>query len=420
MKEKQVFSRRKFLVRSATALGGAFLAWTHHLLGTPATRAQEPTLTPQAYLPLLLGSGEPPPEPSKPRVVHVRDPGATDWDGTGMFYNAVDQATVTNMVHAGLQLLTGHETWSDIWNALFERAHPDGYSAGQKIAVKVNLNMSQDCESHGNIIDALPQPVLGMISGMVAAGVEPGDVIVYDSIRVPTRYLRDPIWAVYPEVKFLGAVPGTSPCRDVIAPSYGVDPSLTVGFNDPDGNISDRQLNMPIIKAHSGQDRNPVTLGFKNHFGSIDRISGNGNDDLHNYIYNSDPLYRTTYSPLVDICRNLNVRDKTILILGDGLYGGTFWGSEPFRSWDIFGGDACNSLFFGIDPVASDCVMADLIASEGMVTREHTYDYLFCAQEAGLGTCEGTRDDPGGEPLQMPYGSGYQDIEYVRMDLGSG
>jgi hypothetical protein len=109
--------------------------------------------------------------------------------------------------------------------------------------------MSQDCESHGNIIDALPQPVLGMISGMVAAGVEPGDVIVYDSIRVPTRYLRDPIWAVYPEVKFLGAVPGTSPCRDVIAPSYGVDPSLTVGFNDPDGNISDRQLADVLYEA---------------------------------------------------------------------------------------------------------------------------------------------------------------------------
>jgi hypothetical protein len=434
MNEKRIFSRRKFLVGSATALGGALLAWIHHLLGTPLTQAQEPALSPQAYLPLLFGTGEPPPEPSKPRVVHVRDPGATDWDGTGMFYNAVDQATVTNMVHRGLQLLTGQETWPDIWNALFERVQPGGYAAGQKIAVKVNLNMTYefDCESHGNIIDALPQPVLGMISGLVAAGVSPGDIIVYDSIRDPTSYFRNPIWAAYPRVKLLGAFPGTSPCPGVIAPSYGVDPSLTVGFNDPDGNINDRQLadvlyeatyliNMPIIKAHNVEAGNPVTLSFKNHYGSIDYIIRAGDVYLHDYILNTTSLYRPTYSPLVDIWLNPNIRDKTILILGDGLYGSTSCCDPPIKSWDIFGGDACNSLFFGADPVATDCVMADLVVAEDdRVTREHTYDYIFCAQEAGLGTCEGTREDPGGEPLHTPYGIGYQDIDYVRMDLGSG
>jgi hypothetical protein len=434
MNEKHIVSRRKFLVSLATALGGAFLAWTHHLLGTPATQAQQPTLTPQAYLPLLFSSGEAPPGPFKPRVVHVRDPRATDWDGTGMFYNAVDQAAVTDMVHSGLQLLTGQEAWPDIWNALFEPVQPGGYSAGQKIAVKVNLNMTYefDCASHGNIIDALPQPVLGLISGLVAAGVRPGDITVYDSIRDPTSYFRDPIWAAYPDVRLLGAFRGTSQCPGVIAPSYGVDPSLTVSFSDPDGNISDRQLadvlyeatyliNMPIIKAHNVEAGNPVTLSFKNHYGSIDYIIRAGDEYLHDYILNTTALYRPTYSPLVDIWLNPNIKDKTILILGDGLYGGTSCCSEPIQSWDIFGGDACNSLFFGIDPVATDCVMADLIVAEDdRVTRQHTYDYLFCAQEAGLGACEGTRDDPGGEPLPMPYGSGYQDIEYVRKDLGSG
>jgi hypothetical protein len=331
------------------------------------------------------------------------------------------------MVQTGLQLLTDQEAWPEIWGMLFGRVDPGGYRAGQKVAIKVNLNMSQDCDSHANIIDALPQPVVSLLSGMEAAGIQPGDVTVYDSIRVPPRYLRDPIWAVYPKLKFLG----TGGCPDVIAPSHGKHASLTVGFDDPYGYINDRQLadalydasyviNMPIIKAHSGQDNNPVTLGFKNHFGSIDRITGSGNDSLHSYIFNSDPLYQSTYSPLVDIYRNPNIRDKTVLVIGDGLYGGTSWGSPPIQSWNIFGHDACNSLFFGIDPVATDCVMADLIVAEGMVTTAHTYDYLFCAEEAGLGVCEGTRDDPGGEPLQAPYGVGYQKIEYVRMDLGSG
>jgi len=428
MNKQNIFSRRKFLVGSATALGGALMGWMHHLLRAPITRAQEPTLTPQAYLPLVFGSGEPPPNP---RVVHVRDPRATDWDGATPFYDAVDQDVVTSMVQTGLQLLTGQTFWADIWNVLFGQVNPEGYATGQKIAIKVNLNMSRDCNSHGNIIDALPQPILGLIYGMVAAGVQPGDIIVYDSIRVPSRYLRDPFRPDYPDVKFLGAVPGTSPCPGVIAPSYGIDPSLTIPFYDPDGYISDRQLadvlydanyviNLPIIKRHSGEDRIPVTLSFKNHFGSIDAITGNGNDNLHHTIDITHDLYQTTYSPLVDICRNPNIRDKTILILGDGLYGGTEWGSPPIQSWSIFGNDACNSLFFGVDPVATDCVMADLIMAEGLVTTTHTYDYLFCAQEAGLGTCEGTRDKPGGDPLHTPYGSGYQKIEYVRMDLGSG
>jgi hypothetical protein len=175
-------------------------------------------------------------------------------------------------------------------------------------------------------------------------------------------------------------------------------------------------INMPIIKRHGGDGANPVTLSFKNHFGSLNRINGNYPDDLHLYLDTSGSLYRTTYSPFVDIYSNPNIRDKTVLILGDGLFGGTRWSSEPIQSWDIFGGDACNSLFFGVDPVATDCVMADLLVAEELVSKAHTYDYLFCAQEAGLGVCEGTRTDPGGDPLQTPYGSGYADLEYIRED----
>lgn len=420
MNEKRHFTRRKFLIGSAATLGGVILAWMQRLLGIPETQAQEPELTPQVYLPIVFGSGEPLP---KPRIVHVRDADATNWNGTGFFYNAVDQDVVNSMVQTGLQLLTSQDSWADIWSALFERVHPGGYSIGQKIAIKVNLNMSRDCGSHDNVIDALPQPVLALISGLVAAGVQPGDVTVYDSIRPIPSYLSDPIWAVYPDVKFLG----TGSCPDVIAPSHGKDSSLTVRFNDPDGNLQDRQLadvlydatyviNMPIIKRHGGDNANPVTLAFKNHFGSLDRIYDSGNDDLHLYIDTSSSLYRTTYSPLVDIYLNTNIRDKTVLILGDGLYGGTSWGSPPIQSWSIFGNDACNSLFFGTDSVATDCVMADLIVAEGLVSKAHTYDYLFCAEEAGLGVCEGTRSDPGGDPLQEPYGSGYDDIEYVRTE----
>jgi hypothetical protein len=161
MNDKRLFTRRKSLIGSAATLGGVILAWTQRLLGIPAARAQEPELTPQVYLHIVTRSDE----PAKPCVVHVRDADATDWNGTDLFYNAVDQDVVNSMVQTGLQLLTGQESWA------FEPVHPGGYLAGQKIAIKVNLNMSRNCDSHGNVIDALPQPVLALISGLVAAGV---------------------------------------------------------------------------------------------------------------------------------------------------------------------------------------------------------------------------------------------------------
>jgi hypothetical protein len=425
MNEKHTISRRKFLTGSMAVLGGIVLAWTHRLLGAPITHAQEPPLTPRAYLPLIFSSNRP---LFQRGVVHVRDADATNWNGSGYFYNAVNQDVVNNMVESGLQHLTGQSSWADIWGTLFEPVQAGGYSAGQKIAIKVNLNNGHQCSGHGNVIDALPQPVLALISGMVAAGVRSSDIIVYDASRVVPIYLSDAIWASYSDVTIVGE----GGCSGVIAPRFGTDSSLTIRFNDLENNLTDRLLpdvlydvtyliNMPIIKRHGGDGENPVTLGFKNHYGSLNYVVGPGDEYLHQYIDTDGfEYYRATYSPFVDIYSNPNIQDKTVLILGDGLFGGTRWSSEPIQSWSIFGNDACNSLFFGVDPVATDCVMADLLTAEGLVTSSHTYDYLFCAQEAGLGTCEGTRADPGGDPLRMPYGSGYQDIEYMRMDLGSG
>jgi hypothetical protein len=169
---------------------------------------------------------------------------------------------------------------------------------------------------------------------------------------------------------------------------------------------------MPILKRHG---INPVSLGFKNHFGSINNITRAGDDDLHNYIRPSNPLYSPTYSPLVDIYQNPNIKDKTILTVGDALYGAFGATQAPPTSWNTFG-DAPNSFLFSKDPVAIDCVMVDFLVAEGQVGNS-AHDYLFCAEGVGLGVCEGTRADPGGNPWQMPYGSGYSKIAYTRVDL---
>ncbi len=414
-------TRRKFVAGALSA--GAALA-AGKLLSAPGSSQAAPIdVTPQAYLPLVLG------EQTKPRVVHVRDAGATNWS-SGAFYNAVSQSTVSAMVQSGLQTLTGKTAWADVWAALFTRIQPSGYMPGQKIAVKVNFNNSgysdNDCFTHNNYIDALPQPLVGLMAGLVAAGVQASDVVAYDSLRLIPTYFRNPLTAAFPGITFVG---GGSACSGVIPASHGKHPSLTVRFTHPTGNLLNRLLadvlydatyviNVPILKRHEGDSGIPVTLGFKHHLGSLDYIGGSGADDMHLYIRPTDTgTYSSSYNPLVDIYCNPNIGSKTVLTVGDGLFGSPYGHLAIVpKSWPTFG-DAPNSLFFATDPVAIDCVMTDFLHAEGQPATLHAYDVLYCAAEAGLGVCEGTREAPGGDPWQTPYGSGYTDLRYVRLDL---
>ena len=381
------------------------------------TPTPTPTATPTATPTTEPGTG--------PKVVHVRNGNATDWDGSGWYGDAVTQTAVDTMVQQGLQDLTGKSSWVDVWNDLFSQVQPSGYQVGQKIAIKVNFNNSYNnggCSGMGNIIDALPHPVKALLAGLVAAGVDQNDIWIYDATmngrEIPDRF-RTPILSSYPAVQFYGK----GECNGVNPVSHGGHSSLTVHFSDPHGNLSDRQLtdvlynatyliNMPILKIHG---IHPVSLGFKNHFGSINAIILGGNNDLHHYIMPSGDFYSPTYSPMVEMFQNTNIKDKTILTAGDALYGAFGAVIAPPTSWNTFG-DAPNSLLFAKDPVAIDCVMIDLLVAEKGV-KDDAYDYLFVAHDAGLGVCEGTRSNPGGDPWQEPYGSGYSQIQYLRRDL---
>jgi hypothetical protein len=64
-------------------------------------------------------------------------------------------------------------------------------------------------------------------------------------------------------------------------------------------------INMPIMKKHRVAG---VWSSFKHHFGSIDGCD-------------QDPSYLPGYSGLVDIYRNPLINGKTVLLMGDGLYG---------------------------------------------------------------------------------------------------
>ena len=157
--------------------------------------------------------------------------------------------------------------------------------------------------------------------------------------------------------------------------------------------------------AGNQEGLHPVTLGFKNHFGSLHSLGSLGStfDNPHYYINPNDLRYDRNSSPLVDINANANLAAKTVLTVGDGLFGAPSVGATPVP-WKTFGGQAANSLLFSRDPVAIDCVMCDLLRAEWGL-NEAAYDYLRLAQERGLGTFE--RGDP--------WGSGYNILSYTQV-----
>jgi uncharacterized protein (DUF362 family) len=340
------------------------------------------------------------------RVVHAHSPEATSWDyATGWYGDYVNQGVVDAMTDRGVMALTDTTTLVDAWGALLP-----AYTAGQKVAIKINLN-NAGCDSSDNVIDALPQPVNAVIRGLKSIGVSESDIDVYDVTNgwhqgaMPER-LVNKVAALFPAVQY-DAYASWCP----IPLHLGYSATERIHFNVPAGKppISDRPvcnalvdadylINMPIMKKHGMAG---VTLGFKNHFGSLEHC-----DYVHWSVDLGDGNYTSAYNGLVDIYNNPHIRDKTVLTVGDALYAARVNNySEIPSPWPSFDDQSPNSLFFSTDPVAIDSVMVDFLNEENGVP-DGSDDYLALAAASGLGAYE--RWDASHE---------YQVIDYQRIEV---
>ncbi len=390
-------SRRQFLRRAGLGLAAGAAAAAG--VGGQPVKADPPPFP--FYLPVVLA---PPAD-----VVRVHADAATSWDYlTGWNGDYVSLATVTAMMERGLRQVTGAATPAAAWAMLLP-----GYTPGKKIAVKVNLNNAVKDDAD-NIIDALPQVAMALLKTLcVDFGAAQQDVMIYDAVRpMPGRFYT-PVHAAYPQVGLFDNGGGYAPQR---ATFNHVDSSLRVTFTQPNMKASryltdllfqaTYVINIPIMKKHG---THPVTLGFKNHFGSLENLGSLGpNDDPHIYINPNNGLYNPATIPLVDINANPNLR-KTVLTVGDALYAASTVAAIPQR-WATFGNKSPNSLLFSRDPVAVDCVMVDLLRAEfGLAgfPEDSAYDYLSNAAARGLGRFE--KGDP--------WGAGYNKIRYQVVDV---
>jgi uncharacterized protein (DUF362 family) len=393
-KPRDGITRRRFLTGAAAAAGYLAVSPARRLIGAaPESNAEGRELPHHVFLPLVATH-----RPPKPKVVHIHSSDATSWDyATGWYGDFVSQNEVDHLVDRGVMELTGTASRAAAWQALIP-----GYVAGQRIAIKVNLNNAGTMADSDNRVDALIEVVNSVVQGLVDAGVSQPDVWVYDAVRsIPNRFRNG---CDYAGVVFSGS--------DVNF--QGFSNTQVVNFDEPPGTLLPDQrisqvlvdahylINMPIMKKHGHAY---VTLAFKNHFGSIQKCW-----EVHELTFPYMAAYEPEYSPMVDIYRNPHFGAKTVLTIGDGLYGSRGDQSSTPAPWVTFGSQAPNSLFFSLDPVALDCVMYDFLVAEAGVASGAD-NYLVAAAQEGLGVFE-HRASGVSDPEEW-----YSLIDYVYVDL---
>jgi len=297
------------------------------------------------------------------RVVSVYNSDATNYDYvTGYHWEYVDQSVVNNMVAQGVMALTGETNTVDAWNELVP------YQAGESILIKFNFNNSGCTTGGDNNIDPIAETANAIVDGLTSIGV-PGDKIwMADPSRSVSDRFRSGI--INPNIQYYSYYSCSSPnyhSVDYVDPG---SPAASIATCPAGEKIlpsqvfvdADHLINVPILKSHGSY----VTLALKNHYGSV-MCENYTRSTMHAYFNqggNSAGCDLNTTNILADINNNPHIKNKTRLVVGDGLFGNAYTNWQDTERWNIFGNDDSNILFFSTDPVAISSVMTDYIMAE--------------------------------------------------------
>ena len=336
------------------------------------------------------------------RVVWVHNPEATSWDGsTGHWWDEgnIDQATVSEMFSQALRKQTGQPDDRAAWQALFKYFNDThdrpgtGYQAGEKIAIKINMNTGGSPNYQGNASFTSPPMICALLRQLVTeAGVPATDIAVYDATRyIPdsvTERCRTPELAGVQFVDWAGGIGKEVYRRDLKCQIHWSE--------DVHGNptylptcVTQAQyiINLASLKGHNLAG---VSLCAKNHFGTLcSDLEGKPTQqapqgaNIHGYVaahdYSWGPEWTWpqrpmgTYNALVDLMGHKHLGAKTLLFMLDGLYASenqsdeithdSRWQSKPFgNNWP-------SSLFISQDGVAIDSVGLDFLRSEPTILK---------------------------------------------------
>ncbi len=371
------------------------------------------------------------------RVVWVHEKEATSWDGSSNYWWSADntnQAIVDSMAKHTIQWLTNENDLAKAYDMIFRyfnRTNDKGdvaYTAGEKIAIKVNMNNSKSPDSPDNKANTTPQVLLSYIRHLVnIVGVAESNILVYDKSRSITMAIYTTITHEYPGIQFMddNGYEGKNNWR-----KYEIDGDAQINWSEeltlereggnatflPKGvSQADYIINLANLKGHS---LTGVTMCAKNHLGTFYSYDeeydyyGPKAAGVHPYIAAHDhgtcggsgnwdfcasPM--GSYNSLVDLMGHKDIGKKTLLFIIDALYCSTSQGGTPTK-WSMapFNNDWTSSLFISQDGVAIESVGLDFLRSEP--TQNNVYgsvdNYLHEASQAD-NPPSGTKYDPEGE-----------------------
>jgi hypothetical protein len=383
---------KQYIVRSRYMLTGVFIAATFLLSALFISQNKIPVFANEkvatANIPVGMGRGIFP-----GRVVWTFDPEVAKFDGkTGNWWDEANtlQTETDKMLKESLQVLTAKENELKAWEALFmhfnltKKSQPSGYTASQKIAIKINQNNTNSQTSSKNI-NATPQMILSLLKSLInEAGVPQKCITVFDASRFVTDNIYNKCHAVYPEVIFVDNVGGNGRVK-----STYVDNAIP--FSENNGSLArgialcaveaDYLINMALLKGHSGQG---VTLCGKNWYGATS-INSDYTKNAHNN-FSPDPSGKDRYMTFVDYMGHKDLGEKTVLYIIDGIYASKAVSGIPSLRWQMkpFYNRWPSSMFVSQDPVAIDAVGLDFLRSEwpDMPDMLYAEKYLIEAAQA--------------------------------------
>jgi hypothetical protein len=249
-----------------------------------------------------------------------------------------------------------------------------------------DLSIRND-DSYGNV-DTSPQVILAVLRQLInKAGVPEEAIYIGDPYTQVFKHIYDKLHAEFPNVNYLSK--GDYDNREKLQMTN----TDTLYYSDR-GSIldldydtffdcavhADYVMNIPAIKGHRWGG---VTFFAKNHFGSNTR---DGAWRLHKGLHREDydlPLrdqYRQ-YRVMVDLMSYENLGGKTLIYIGDLLWGTSYEHDPPakFRSAP-FNNDWSSSILVSLDPVAIASVALDILQEEfkveDLTTTPPRYTYV--------------------------------------------
>ncbi|MDO5577499.1 MAG: DUF362 domain-containing protein, partial [Fibrobacter sp.] len=302
------------------------------------------------------------------RVAWAYDSSACTWDGRSNYWWSEkfnDQTKISALLEKTVCSVAGKNTVAEAWDTLFKyyNKNGNGYVAGEKIAIKLNLNNG----GNSNAIDASPQSVYALLDQLVNSyGVQQRDIILCDPAREnKITAVKNYCMKIFPDVKYNTNLGGFTQSLK-LAKNNANERSLSNAI------ISSKYLiTLAILKRHCTPSRTwgtdgvdygnaSVTLIFKSSWGIIGSRRSSMHPLLHDW-----KTGMNSYSVLTDIYASKHIDGKTVLCILDGLYSGDRWNSKP-RKWSIapFNNHYPSSMFASQDPVALESVGLDFLNAE--------------------------------------------------------